>query len=197
MNMQTKSLITALFFVGLVSTASAAPVIDSITASGAGLGSFSFSDDGHRDLDLSKTFGSVNPIVLNFTVSHDTGPGNPYSFTEHITNNTGVAWTDFHFTITEPSHGNGVVFTSFNSSTLAGFTLDGTSGPRNLDFTGALAAGATADAVFKISPFDPGAGNTTTFQLTQVPSIPEPETYAMFMAGLGLMGFMARRRKTS
>lgn len=25
--------------------------------------------------------------------------------------------------------------------------------------------------------------------------IPEPETYAMFMAGLGLMGFMARRRK--
>ena len=25
--------------------------------------------------------------------------------------------------------------------------------------------------------------------------IPEPETYAMFMAGLGLMGFIARRRK--
>jgi hypothetical protein len=24
---------------------------------------------------------------------------------------------------------------------------------------------------------------------------PEPETYAMFMAGLGLMGFIARRRK--
>lgn len=27
--------------------------------------------------------------------------------------------------------------------------------------------------------------------------VPEPETYAMFMAGLGLMGFMARCRKTS
>jgi hypothetical protein len=26
-------------------------------------------------------------------------------------------------------------------------------------------------------------------------SVPEPETYAMFLAGLGLMGFMARRRK--
>jgi hypothetical protein len=25
--------------------------------------------------------------------------------------------------------------------------------------------------------------------------VPEPETYAMFMAGLGLMGFIARRRK--
>ena len=36
--------------------------------------------------------------------------------------------------------------------------------------------------------------------ITQVPEqpitqVPEPETYAMFMAGLGLMGFIARRRK--
>jgi len=28
-----------------------------------------------------------------------------------------------------------------------------------------------------------------------VPAIPEPETYVMLMAGLGLMGFVARRRK--
>ena len=28
-----------------------------------------------------------------------------------------------------------------------------------------------------------------------ITSVPEPETYAMFMAGLGLMGFIARRRK--
>jgi hypothetical protein len=26
-------------------------------------------------------------------------------------------------------------------------------------------------------------------------SVPEPETYAMLLAGLGLMGFVARRRK--
>jgi hypothetical protein len=28
-------------------------------------------------------------------------------------------------------------------------------------------------------------------------AVPEPETYALFMAGLGLMGFLARRRKTA
>jgi hypothetical protein len=28
-------------------------------------------------------------------------------------------------------------------------------------------------------------------------AVPEPETYAMFMAGLGLIGFIARRRKTN
>ena len=35
------------------------------------------------------------------------------------------------------------------------------------------------------------------FLLTPIPAapVPEPETYALFMAGLGLMGFIARRRK--
>ncbi|MCE7915537.1 MAG: PEP-CTERM sorting domain-containing protein [Nitrosomonas sp. PRO4] len=27
-----------------------------------------------------------------------------------------------------------------------------------------------------------------------ISSIPEPQTYAMFLAGLGLLGFIARRR---
>lgn len=35
--------------------------------------------------------------------------------------------------------------------------------------------------------------NFTT--LAPAPAIPEPETYAMMLAGLGLMGFVARRRK--
>lgn len=32
---------------------------------------------------------------------------------------------------------------------------------------------------------------------TLVPSVPEPETYAMLLAGLGLLGAVARRRKTN
>lgn len=39
-------------------------------------------------------------------------------------------------------------------------------------------------------------GETERYQLTVVQTpVPEPETYAMMMAGLGLMGFMVRRRK--
>ncbi|WP_226496246.1 PEP-CTERM sorting domain-containing protein [Ferribacterium limneticum] len=36
-------------------------------------------------------------------------------------------------------------------------------------------------------------------QITQTitAAVPEPETYAMFMAGLGLIGFIARRRRTN
>ena len=39
-------------------------------------------------------------------------------------------------------------------------------------------------------------GNKTGSNLSQnIPAIPEPETYAMMLAGLGLLGFVARRRR--
>ena len=34
-------------------------------------------------------------------------------------------------------------------------------------------------------------------RLLQITAVPEPETYAMMLAGLGLMGFVARRRKAN
>ena len=211
MNIQMKSLIAALIFGGSISTASASGVITDITASGAGLGSFSVlaSSTNDKGLDFSKVFDSVDPITLTFTVAHSVGNGGSYDIIESIANNTGTAFSDFHLSITQPTDapGNGVVFTSFNSSTLEGFTLDSpsvnqlspfnSSGPRDLNFTGALAIGGTANAGFSLSAFDPGAGNTYTFTLTQTPTvspIPEPETYAMLLAGLGLMGAVARRK---
>ena len=39
------------------------------------------------------------------------------------------------------------------------------------------------------SGYDIGLDNVS------VTAVPEPETYALFIAGLGLMGFVARRRK--
>lgn len=36
--------------------------------------------------------------------------------------------------------------------------------------------------------------NAVSFSVNVVPSVPEPETYAMLLAGLGLMGTIARRR---
>ena len=193
------ALSAAIASLGWIGAASAAPIITDITASGPGLGSFSFEIfEDSRSIDLFKTFDSLNPITLTFTVAHSTGPATSYEISEEITNNTGLDWRDFHFQIVEPpdAPGNGVVFTSFNQSTMTGFTLDSppSSGPRNLNFTGFLANGETADADFNISPFDPGQDNTYSFSLIQTPTIPEPGTWAMLMAGLIGVAGMVRRR---
>ncbi|PTR15438.1 MULTISPECIES: PEP-CTERM sorting domain-containing protein [unclassified Nitrosospira] len=199
MNVKFKALVAALAFGGSISTASAAGVITDVTVNNGAGGTFELTNLGTDPnvLDLSKAFTSLDQISLTFTVGHTNGgPGNPYVVTETIANNTGQTWLDYHFIITEPTTGGqGVVFTNFNNSTLTGFALDSapSSGPRNLNFTGELAHQGVATATFSLSPFDPGAGNTATFTLTQVPTIPEPETYAMLLAGLGLMGYMAKR----
>ena len=48
----------------------------------------------------------------------------------------------------------------------------------------------------KLSVFEAGAGGALlAITSIQIAVVPEPETYAMMLAGLGLLGFMARRRK--
>jgi hypothetical protein len=55
-----------------------------------------------------------------------------------------------------------------------------------------LAAGDHSIDIFaRISPF----GGGQAYMSVGVVPIPEPEIYAMLVAGLGLMGFVARRRK--
>ncbi len=80
MNNSSKLLIAALAFGGSISTATAAGDVTDVTASGAGLGSFDKGVIGAaRTLDFTKTFDSVNPITLNFSVAQSTGPGDPYA----------------------------------------------------------------------------------------------------------------------
>lgn len=40
-----------------------------------------------------------------------------------------------------------------------------------------------------------GLSHATVYSTALVPGIPEPETYALMLAGLGMVGFMARRRR--
>ena len=73
---------------------------------------------------------------------------------------------------------------SFDSSTGATVNFD-TSGPGAYAFV----VGGTADGL------DGGKYVLTSFIDVAAPAIPEPETYALMLAGLGVLGGMARLRR--
>ena len=70
-------------------------------------------------------------------------------------------------------------------SFLSGKQSPGTTSALLIVYTDALTWGPTS-ATF----LDPGSASAATFA-----PVPEPETYAMILAGLGLTGFMLRRRR--
>jgi hypothetical protein len=57
-------------------------------------------------------------------------------------------------------------------------------------------AGAFSTSIIGTFPNQPEDGIFLTAAIL-TPAVPEPESYAMLLAGLGLLGFMARRRKIS
>jgi hypothetical protein len=70
---------------------------------------------------------------------------------------------------------------------------------QSLDFTFAPQSGRFLEIVAyggaSWTALGGGARSTWTEAAAQVQSVPEPETYAMVLAGLGVMGAIARRRK--
>ena len=81
-------------------------------------------------------------------------------------------------------------------------TIDG------VDFTGSLLLGATANSSNSNTQWvtvsdESGMSNFTittgqiAFEMAVAAPVPEPETYALMLAGLGAMAFVARRRKNA
>jgi len=86
-------------------------------------------------------------------------------------------------------------------------TLNGISATSVLAYSSSASQGVEQEVYWKWS--DVTAGESYTFKfsaaaphvlldqvsLSTVAAVPEPETYAMMMAGLGLVGFMSRKRR--
>ena len=72
--------------------------------------------------------------------------------------------------------------------TAFGFDVDG-DGTVEFDNNGAVSGGTSEIGLWTLQ------GNTLTYSVAA--AVPEAETYAMMLAGLGLVGFMVRRRRNA
>lgn len=90
-------------------------------------------------------------------------------------------------------------FATFDPTTSLNFTSHLLSAPGSFIFYAwngsLLVESALVDTSLNItSPYAGGAPTREAFALSAAP-VPEPETYAMLLVGLGLVGSIARRRK--
>ena len=83
---------------------------------------------------------------------------------------------------------NGIALTGFGGPTVFGYAQGQILAPTNILFNGPL--------VLTVIGNTKGGSYGGTFNLNLAP-VPEPETYSMMLAGLGILAFLARRRKQS
>lgn len=89
--------------------------------------------------------------------------------------------------------GNGVSGGIYVDGTQVWFGSIQDGGSTAFSFSRTVTAGSKVDFVLDANGFD--HQDSTRFSAQITTAVPEPETYAMFLAGLGLMGGIARRRK--
>jgi hypothetical protein len=88
---------------------------------------------------------------------------------------------------------DGVRGAIFVDGTQAWSTSIAEGGSTNFSFGASVARGSRVD--FVLDPNGTDYADSTRFSARITSAVPEPETYAMLLAGLGLMGGIARRRK--
>lgn len=142
--------------------------------------------------DATVTTDTITNLDVSWIFDLDQATGVPETSTASLTHWSAKA---------EASKSSFLGLVNFYAGAAAGYG----SGAK-FDFTGLNASSSdvinfsTSDTVHKVTYAlsimqDTAQQNLWTIHLTGVAPVPEPETYAMFLAGLGLMGAIARRRK--
>lgn len=142
-----------------------------------GAASSAMAADTNVTIDLGGSFTALLEEVTITSLSNVTG---------NLNFGTGAySFGPFNFTFFNPGNNVTVDFGAAGNvlATPTGYSFafnNVAAGTYLLSATGTNAFGATAV--------------NATYSVSAVP-VPEPETYAMLMAGLGVVGFMARRKK--
>lgn len=213
MQIALKSIVLALSLIGFNGSVNATALVPNVpTANVDVVGSFF----GGTLLDTAIT--GINNISYNGTARtavYDTGSGLDfyYQFTNNANSKSGIerfAAYDFsslgatQVDVFQTGTGFGIFANGTEQSNYAdrgnggvigfNFIPDGASKvvPGSTSFIQIIRTNATSYTVGNFGLLNGIADNATGFAPTS--AVPEPETYAMMLMGLGLMGFVAKRR---
>lgn len=145
------------------------------------------------------TVGGVSVDVINNSYNAISGnsidmlgtPG-PGAISQSFTAVAGATYT-LSFDLTHNPYSHGAELDVFVGNQK--YSFDGSSGVTNYTFN-FVAASASETLTFKSVGGD-GYSGAVLDNVSVTAAVPEPETYAMMLAGLGLVGAIARRRKAA
>ncbi|MDN2672956.1 FxDxF family PEP-CTERM protein [Janthinobacterium sp. SUN026] len=149
------------------------------------------------NVDLTNTTGNLWTGGFNATPSPLGAFTDTFTFTPDATfgstaqaflANLSVTGSDASSINFSSANLNGIALTGFGGPTVFGYAQGEVLAPTNLLFNGPM--------VLTVMGNSNGGSYGGTFNLNLAP-VPEPETYGMLLAGLGVLGFLARRRKQS
>ena len=93
--------------------------------------------------------------------------------------------------------GLGVLFNMFNLYENSNLIGSGATGGSSSSISNFIISNASDTFTLDVKGTNSGGSSSGYSGIISVSPVPEPETYAMLLAGLGLVAFTARRRKTN
>ena len=147
---------------------------------------------------LGKEAGHINQFLVNGSAVFNNlaSAGSTYGPFNAVGPALNFAFKDLNDNSFAPNGG------PFSFASYVGFGTQGNGGEFNpataggrFDFVLGFNDGATVDADYDDLIVGLNLSTDERIELVSLPAVPEPGTYALMLAGLGAVGFMARRRR--
>jgi choice-of-anchor C domain-containing protein len=140
--------------------------------------------DTSVDLINNGQYGAISGTSIDML-----GTPGPGAISQTLNTVAGQSYT-LSFDLSKNPGDSPALFVSLNGGSATEYLGSSTITPYTMNFT------ATSNAtVLKFESAASGYSGAVIDNVSVLAAVPEPETYGMLLAGLGLIGFMARRRK--